>query len=545
VDRPVLEAMKQELGRTVTELKLPDAAPPYYASYWVLDAVEHTVETSLGAVVSDTLNAGRFARVELRVGSREYDNSNSDLVAEIGGVSFSDSDVLSPQRVPKDEDPLSLRRALWLITDIAYKHGVEKLERKRADKQTAIAARSEVPSFSLDRSAVYVSESAPPAVATRRNAASAIAARVSSAFRAFPEVQRGDVRVRETTVRRRFVSSDGGLVVEPSHLGVMEIAISGQAADGMQLRRFSFLPAKKEGTFDESAARSEATRIARELAALVKAPVAEDYVGPVLFEGRAAAQLAFELMGASLSGTPPPEGSENFESPLARRLGNRVLPKDFSVVDDPTLESYEGVRLLGGYHVDDEGIVATKTSLVEDGLLRTFLMSRAPREGVPSSNGHGRSGLVGWAHGVPSNLVVTAKKGLSKHALRKELLAAVREEGEKYGLVVTEFDPSTSPSSGGVIPPVQVAYKVSLDGTETLVRGAELATMNVRSLRDILAAGREKAVYGFVSETRGGLDMGTSIVAPALLFENVEVHGPTAPNKRPPVVPRPAIEPMR
>ena len=102
-DRPVLEAMKQELGRTMTELKLPDAAPPYYASYWVLDAVEHTVETSLGAVVSDTLNAGRFGRVELRVGSREYDNSNSDLVAEIGGVSFSDSDVLSPQRVPKDE----------------------------------------------------------------------------------------------------------------------------------------------------------------------------------------------------------------------------------------------------------------------------------------------------------------------------------------------------------------------------------------------------------------------------------------------------------
>jgi predicted Zn-dependent protease len=495
--------------------------------------------------VSDTLNSGRFARVELRVGSRTYDNSNSDLVAEIGGMSFSDSDLLSPQRAPRDDDPLSLRRALWLITDLAYKHAVEKLERKRADKQTEIAARSEVPSFSSDHSAVYVSEATPPSVSARKNEASAMAARISSAFRTVSEVQRGDVRVRETTVQRRFVSSDGGLVVEPSHLGVMEIVCSGQAADGMQLRRFSFLPARKEGTFDESAARSEANRIARELAALVKAPVAEDYVGPVLFEGRAAAQLSFELMGASLSGTPPPEGGESFESPLARRLGKRVLPKDFSVVDDPGLETYEGVRLLGGYHVDDEGIVAKRTSLVENGLLRTFLMSRAPREGVPSSNGHGRSGLVGWARGAASNLVVTTKQGLSKQALRARLLAAVREEGEAYGLVITELDPSTSPSSGGVIPPAQLAYRVALDGTETLVRGAELSPMNVRSLRGILAAGREKAVYGFVSETRGGLDMGTSVVAPALLFENVEVHGPTAPNKRPPVVPRPVIETKR
>jgi len=542
---PVILAMKQELGRTMKELRLPDAAPPYYASYWVLDAAEHTIETSLGTVVSDTLNAGRFARVELRVGSPEYDNSNSDIAAELGGMSFSESDLLSPQRVPRDEDPLSLRRALWLVTDLSYKQAVEKLERKRADKQTEIAARSEVPSFSDDRAAVYVAESAPLPALTAKNAASAAAVRVSAIFRTVPEVQRGDVRVRETTVQRRFVSSDGGLVVEPSHLGVMEIACSGQAGDGMPLRRFSFLPAKKDGTFDENAAKAEASRVARELAALVHAPVAEDYVGPVLFEGRAAAQIAFELLGASLSGTPPPEGSEGFESPLARRLGKRVLPKDFSVVDDPTLAVFDGVPLLGTYHVDDEGIVAGKTTLVENGLLRTFLMSRTPREGVSRSNGHGRSGLVGWARGAPSNLILSAKQGLSKQALHARLLAAVREEGESYGLIVTELDPSTSPSSGAVIPPAQLAYKVGLDGTETLVRGAELATMNVRALRGILAAGRAQAVYGVVSETRGGLDIGTSVVAPALLFENVEVHGPTAPNKRPPVVPRPEIPPKR
>lgn len=543
-DRPVLDAMKQELGRTMTELRLPKADPPYYAGYWVLDAVEHTVETSFGAKVAETVNSGRFLRVELRVGSPKHDNSNSDIVAEMGGVTFSETDLLSPRRAPRDDDPLTLRRALWLATDLVYKHAVEKLERKRAEKQTEIAARAEVPSFSDDQSAVYVND-APLARMPAKDALAAAAARVSGVFRDLPDVQRGEARVRETAVRRRFVSSDGGLVVEPTYLGVMEITCSGQAADGMALRRFSFLPAKKDGTFDEPAAKSEAARIAHELQALVRAPVAEDYVGPVLFEGRAAAQLAFELLGASVSGTPPPEGSEGFESPLARRLDKRVLPNDFGVVDDPTITSYEGLPLLGGYHVDDEGIVGVRTTLVESGLLKTFLMSRAPREGVARSNGHGRSGLVGWAHGAPSNLIVTAKHGLSKQALRARLLAAVRDEGERYGLVVTELEPSTSPSSGAVIPEAQLAYKVGLDGTETLVRGAELSPLNVRALRDILAAGRTPAVYGFVAETHRGLDLGTSVVAPALLFENIEVHGPTTPNQRPPVVPPPEIGPKR
>jgi TldD protein len=542
-DAALIAAMRAELARTSHDLHLPNAGAPYYASYWVLDADERSVEASLGTIVSDDAALGRYVRVELRVGSPAYDNSNFGGGVTVDG-DFVSEDVLSPRRAPLDDDALALRRELWLATDLAYKNAVETLEKKRAAKQTEIAARAEVANFSADRSTTYVGDELPPAA---KNAVPSreLAAHVSAVFRAFGDVQRSEARVLETTTRRRFVSTDGGLVVESERTGGVEITCSGQASDGMVVERAVFVPAAPSGAIDEAAAKSEAGRIAREVSLLVRAPVAEDYAGPVLFEGKAAAQLAYEMLGDSLSGTPPPEGSEGLEKPLSRRLGKRILPKEFTVVDDPTLTEFEGTPLLGHYHVDDEGIVGQRVSLVEGGHLKTFLMSRAPREGVSHSNGHGRSGLVGWARGVPSNLIVSTRKGLSKAALRARLAAAVREEGESYGLVVTELEPRSGATSGDVIPPAQLAYRVAPDGSETLVRGVNFGALGIRALRTILAAGEKPAVYAFVAETQGGVDVGTSVVAPAMLFEDVEVQAPSTPNKRPPIVPRPKIDAKR
>jgi hypothetical protein len=150
---------------------------------------------------------------------------------------------------------------------------------------------------------------------------------------------------------------------------------------------------------------------------------------------------------------------------------------------------------------------------------------------------------VGWARGHVGNLVLSAKGGLTKRELRARLAAEVRDEGLDFGMVVTELQTRTSATSGEVMPAAQIAYRVTPDGHETLVRGATIASLSVRELRDVLAAGQGGAVYGFVTENDAGTDLPASIVAPALLFEDIELREPSTPNKRPPVVPRPPIEP--
>jgi TldD protein len=540
-DTATLDAMRAELRRTTTELRLPSAPAPYYVGYWVVDSRERSVEATLGAMISDETTKDRFVKIELRVGSRDSDNSNFAGTAAADGDFMREAELISPHPAPIDDDPKALERVLWLATDAAYKGAVETLERKRAAKQLEIAMRGNVPNFSSDPPATVIAKD--PVLSEAETDPLELSKRVSAIFRKFPEVQKSDVHVLETSTRRRFVSSDGAVAVEPSHFSGIEITCSGQAEDGMALERTAFLAAKSGGSLSTGAATDEAQRIAHELVLLSRAAVAEDYAGPVLFEGKAAAQLVYEMLGESLSGTPAPEGNDEMESRLSRKLGRRILPRGVTVVDDPTLTLYEGAPLLGHYAVDDEGVPAERVSLVEDGRLVSFLMSRTPREGLLRSNGHGRSGLTGWARGHAANLLLTAKAGLSSKALRARLLAAVHDEGGTFGLVVTELEPRTSATSGEVMPGVQVAYRLAADGTQTLVRGATIAPMNVRELRDVLAFGREANLYSFLAESDGGIDLGVSIGSPALLFEDVEIHGPKTPNKRPPIVPPPPMDP--
>jgi len=537
-DRAIFAAMQRELGRATRELALPNAPRAYYVGYWVVDEAARSVEATLGTLVSDTFDRDRFVKVEVRVGSRAADNSNMGSAAADGDF-VKEAELLAPRPTSVDDDELAIRRDLWLATDAAYKGAVEALERKHAEKQSEIAARGEIPSFSTDVSSTRIVEDPPEKEPSDPRD---LARRVSAVFRTFPELQKTSVRIVETRVRRRFLSSDGGLVVEPSRFAGVELDCRTQAPDGMSLSRSSFLPASDGGQVAEAQAVSEARRVASQLVELRTAKTATDYSGPVLFEGKAAAQLVYELLGESLSGTPPPDTSD-LESPLSRKLGKRILPPGFNVVDDPTLVSWGAMPLLGHYFVDDEGIAAERTILAEDGRLRSFLMSRAPREELARSNGHGRSGLVGWARGRVGNLVVSVKNGLSRSALRSRFLRAVRDEDAEFGVVIEELAPRTSASSGELMPNAEVAYRVDLDGTETLLRGVELAPMSVRDLRDVLAAGRDEGVYDFVVENDGGLDLPGSVVAPALLFEEVEIRGPTTPNKRPPIVPMPAIDP--
>lgn len=537
-DAPLIDAMRKELERAKS-VQLPRAEAPYYVGYWVADKTTRNVEATLGALLSDSTERSRLLRVDLRVGSRLFDNSN---VARSGGDDDDDFvqslEQSMPRAAPLDDSPAVLRRDLWLATDAAYKTAVEMLGRKRASKQSEVAWKPEIPSFSDDDPAtITVKEE--PAIDGPDEAA--LARRISAVFRPFGDVQRSAVQVLLETTRRRFLSSDGGLVIEPSSFVALEIGAETQADDGMVLKRSAFFTPKRGTRLDEDRIRADARRVAEELAALRRAPVAEDYTGPVLFDGRAAAQIVFELLGDSLSGTPPPGGQGELDGPFARRVGKRVLPRGVSVVDDPTLTEIEGLPLIGHYAADDEGVRAQRAVLVEDGFLRTFLMSRTPREGISRSNGHGRSGLVGLPRGRPANLLLTAHAGLSKTALRKRLLAAIREEHAPYGLLVTELAPRTSATSGQVVPPPELMYRVTPDGKETLLRGAALAPIAVRELRDALAVGRDLSVYAFLEEAEGGLDVPVSVASPAILFGDLEVRGPTGPNKRPPVVPHPEI----
>jgi hypothetical protein len=86
-----------------------------------------------------------------------------------------------------------------------------------------------------------------------------------------------------------------------------------------------------------------------------------------------------------------------------------------------------------------------------------------------------------------------------------------------------------------------VVYRLSADGKEELVRGLTLEGLVPRSLKDIVAMGKDGTVYNYQEGGAGFVGIPSSVVAPPLLFTDVDVRRSIGKNRRPPLYPRPAF----
>jgi hypothetical protein len=297
------------------------------------------------------------------------------------------------------------------------------------------------------------------------------------------------------------------------------------------------------------------------LDSLRHAASADRYNGPMLFEGRAAARLFSERFAPALVGRRKimmgrPEMDVAFEratgggeSPFADRLGGRVLPTFLSVVDDPTIAAYGTDSLFGAYRVDEEGVTARATRVVDDGILKTLLTTRTPVSGVDQSTGNRRGGGP-----APSNLIVEVQGGLSDDELKAQLVSVVKKRHLAYGLVVRELGAGSAATTdepgmqvvneiagqgGGSGRSLLAVYRLYPDGREELVRGARLAGLTVDAFKDIIAASKSVATYhatggaqtsmglawAFMAGVGGGAEPAafSSYVVPSLLFDDVTV----------------------
>ena len=226
------------------------------------------------------------------------------------------------------------------------------------------------------------------------------------------------------------------------------------------------------------------------------------------------------LLAPGLAGRPDPIGSQRSYSDTAldKRLGKRILPRTFQVHDDPTIKRFEGRPLFGWYEYDDEGVSARRVDLVIDGILKTQVTGRAPTKKIPATTGHGRAGQLGSdALAAVGNLFISSRDGLTDQELTEVLVEACRDETLEFGLRITALQ---GVSAGGLADPV-FAYKVYVDDPQNAnrqrVRGLEFKPVEVRSLRRILAAGRKQHLHNYI------VGSGTAVIAPAVLFEELEL----------------------
>ena len=554
------QAMEDELERSRNELFLEDLDRPYFIAYTVSDVIERSILASDGALSSSQEQRWRTLQVQVRVGDYRFDNGN---FAGPGGGRFGGFALL-----PLEDDYQELRRQIWLATDAAYKNALSAIAGKRAALQNRIRDE-ELADFTAEAPFVFEKGSAAPNLDTQ--GAEALVLALSGALRERPGLLRADVLLLAQSGTTHYLNSEGTFFVRDNPFAGLAVTAGTQAPDGRPVEDHVVAYAH---TVAELPPRTELLdaleAMANRIEALRDAPLLERYNGPVLFEGQAAAELFSQgFVPALIARRAPVTGGNGpgrmggaASGPFQDRLGARVLPRPLRLVDDPTANEIDGQPTPSGHVVDDEGVPAAPTVLVDRGRLKTLLNDRTPTRDIEGSTGNLRNGMV-----VPSNLLLTSSETLEEAALRAELMALVEESGNEYGLVVTRlFNPALSSGvgrSGGLFFPgggsgdsalATEAFRIWPDGRRERVRSVRLIGLAPDVFRDIIAVGDRRMVYT-APLALGGSGMGrgmtlgglanqfrrpaATLAVPDLLFEDFTLRAPDGDNPSLPVIPRP------
>jgi predicted Zn-dependent protease len=282
-----------------------------------------------------------------------------------------------------------------------------------------------------------------------------------------------------------------------------------------------------------------------ELLALRNAPVLDPYTGPALLAPEAAGVLFHEAVGHRLEGERQNDDKDG--RTFKGQVGKPILPGFLTIVDDPTLARFGGVSLNGLYKYDDQGVPAQRTVLVDRGVLKTFLMSRAPVAGFARSNGHGRSSPGRDPVARMANLVVQSDRTLAPAKLKEALIAEARRQEKPFGLLIRDVTGGNTDTSGYAYQAFKgqprLVYKVDAKtGEETLVRGVEIVGTPLTSLGKITATGDDPRVFdGYCGAESGFVPVST--VAPTVLIAEIELQRTRKDTGRSPVLTSPWAAP--
>ncbi len=528
----LLGILDAELKRNFQVLQQKGDPKPYYLSYTVTERETFVLDSSLGSIRANQAQRRRILDVSIRVGDSQLDNYHR--------VRGNRARFTSGSAIALEDEPNAILRVLWRDTDRAYRAAVERLNLIKSNTEMRVAERDKSPDFSQEAPVVDVQ----PMVVARLNPAEwePKLKKWSAAFRGHEGILTSSVSLVLTVDHRYFVDSNGSRLRHGRAYTRIETNGQAKANDGMNLGLARSLEAELPSKLPNDAEVGKTVSgLIQDLEALLQAPLAEPFVGPAVLSGRASAVFFHEIFGHRMEGHRQKDEREG--QTFTSQVGQPVLVPFLSVYADPTMRDVGGQDLMGWYAYDDEGVKARRVTLVENGILRNFMLSRSPIEGFPQSNAHGRKAPGNEVVSRQSNLIVQAAQTVPDAQLRQALIEEVKKQQKPYGLFFADVSGGlTTTGRDGLqaftVTPL-VVYRVFPDGRpDQLVRGVDIVGTPLTSFAKILAASDRPEVFnGYCGAESGNIPV--AAVSPALLVSEIETQRRAKAEDRPPLLPYP------
>ncbi|MGH7807297.1 MAG: TldD/PmbA family protein [Thermodesulfobacteriota bacterium] len=534
-DLDVIKAMQEELNRSWQKLRLEGYESPYFISYQIKDNAFYSIEGKYGAVVSSDSDRVRRLFVDVRVGNYEFDNS-------IRGQSGGKVPFYNASYIPVDNDVDAIRTVLWQATDYAYKEALTQYFNKKANYIQKVK-EEELASFSRENTSVYYGPELnllfnPKEWESRIREISAI-------YKDYRELIDADVDITAQKETTYFINSEGTRYIRDEILYSIDAEVTARAEDGKIIKNYRNLYyVLPEDLPSVEKIKSIIREMVEETIRLRKAEVLTPVSVPAILEQEAAGIVFHEAVGHRLEGERQIDDREG--QTFKEKVGEKIVPAFLSIVDDPTIKDFNGAHLVGYYPFDDQGVPGQKALLVQNGVLRNFLLSRTPIEGFNKSNGHGRASYGRAPMARMSSLIVQSSNEYTREKLKELLMEEVKRQHKPFGLIIKRMEGGETNTSSYDFQAFKatplVVYKVDPNtGNETLVRGIEVVGTPIVSINKIIATGDDYAVFnGFCGAESGYIPVST--VAPSILISEIELQRVSEKKEKLPLLPPPFFD---
>lgn len=504
-------------------MSVPGFPKPYYCSLLLRDADSFNTWASSGSTYKKNADRTRSVYCDLRVGSYEYDQ-----VVD-GGIRDYDDEIESDNHidVPIDDKHYDgLRMNLWKLLEAKFREALADYNTKESQRISTVDPNDGLRSFTKVRRANVKKLSRLDYV--DQEYWTKFCKRLSLWLSELPKLSSNWVDFESALETKIFVSTEGSVIVQNSQTFSLTAGIKKLAKDGSHLEQEIVL---NVGTLSELPDITKFREMILEKYHLLqkqsRAKRIHSFSGPVLLHPGPAGLLFHEAIGHRLEGSRLLASGEG--QTFKGQEGKQILSVPLTVRDDPTLREFNGERCIGSYHFDDEGTKAQDATLIEDGVLKGFLNSRAPLTKKKfEPNGHARQRRHERPISRMGVTVIEGDDGQPYEKLKERLLREIKKQKKPYGLIVydscggeTETTSYDFQAFSGEISHATILYP---NGKEEFIRGVNFVGTPLQALSNIVAYGDTQELdNGFCGAESGFLPITT--ISPAVVLSNLELQG--------------------
>lgn len=519
------------------KMRLPGFPKTYYCSFLLRDTQWFNTWARGGSIVRRRADHTRNIFCDVRVGSYKYDQVMN------GGLDDNNEEIESFNHVSvpiDDTDYDGLRLGIWRLLEAKYREAVADYMTRKNKSLSSIDQNQHLHSFTELPSYRHIDHKHPENIDEEYWVK--YCKEASRWISSLKGVTGGWVEFDATHVTKIFVSSEGSVIVQTHQVYQLIATIRNMTREGANPEQDLVLNVGSQKELPDLRTFKKLLREQhKKLISISRTKKIHAFSGPALLHPVPAGILLHEALGHRLEGSRLLSSYEGktFEG----QFGKKILEVPLTIRDNPTQKRYKGHNCIGAYAFDDEGCPAQDTLLVEDGILKDALSTRAPfiKKGF-KPNGHARSKKHERPISRMAVLLAEGKDPLPLTELKKRLIEEIKRQNKPYGIIIYETSGgetgTTRHEFQGFQGEITYATIIYPNGKEVVVTGIDFVGTPLQALNNIIAVGDDQEVNnGYCGAESGFIPITT--ISPALLLSNLELQARPTELAAPNILPRP------